>query len=163
LFNKRFEIPKDWEYAKFSDVVQVNPRTKIDAKKSFYVPMAAVNIQNGSVDNFEERNTDENSSLPKFQKNDVLFARITPSTENGKICIIEDFPEENPQINHDGFMGDYNDRFMDQSVLDFHKDAGWVEKGLYQNIIDAKKSSGKIKMNEKIIDSVMFAAIALTF
>jgi type I restriction enzyme S subunit len=93
LFKKRFEIPEDWEYPKFSDVVQVNPRTKIDSKKSFYIPMEAVNIQNGSVDNFEERNIDENPSLPKFQKNDVLFARITPSTENGKICIIEDFPD----------------------------------------------------------------------
>jgi hypothetical protein len=35
---------------------------------------------------------------------------------------------------------EYNDGFMNQSiVLDFHKDAERVQKGLYQNMIDAKQ------------------------
>jgi hypothetical protein len=35
---------------------------------------------------------------------------------------------------------DYNDGFMDQSVvLDFHRDAEDIQKGLYQNMIDAKQ------------------------
>jgi hypothetical protein len=37
---------------------------------------------------------------------------------------------------------DYNDGFMDQSiVLDFHRDAEGIQKGLYQNMIDAQKQS----------------------
>ena len=53
--------------------------------------MDAVNKETGTVNYIEERNVSENGSLPKFQKNDILFARITPSTENGKVCIIEKF------------------------------------------------------------------------
>jgi type I restriction enzyme, S subunit len=90
FFKRAFEIPGNWEYPKFSTIVEVNPRTKIHSKV-LYIPMEAVNIEKGSVDCFEERNADENTSLPKFQENDVLFARITPSTENGKVCLIENF------------------------------------------------------------------------
>lgn len=94
FFNEIFEIPPEWKYPKFSDIVYVNPKTKISSKEVCYVPMEAVSIQNGSIDYFEERSVDENSSLPKFKENDILFARITPSTENGKVCIIESFSNE---------------------------------------------------------------------
>lgn len=93
-FKRDFQIPKDWLYPKFSEVVKVNPQTKLNSKKVLYTPMDAVNIQHGSIDYFEERNIDENFGLPRFVNNDVLFARITPSTENGKICIVENFKGE---------------------------------------------------------------------
>jgi len=86
FFKRAFEIPQNWDYPKFSSVVQVNPRTKIDSEKVLYIPMDAVNIENGSVNYFEERNLNDNSSLPKFRDNDVLFARITPSTGYCYFC-----------------------------------------------------------------------------
>jgi len=40
---------------------------------------------------------------------------------------------------------EYNDGFMNQSILlDFHKDAERVQKGLYQNMIDAKKANENV-------------------
>lgn len=90
-FKGSFKIPSEWIYPKFSDVVKVNPQTKISSKQVQYVPMDAVNIQRGCIDYFEERDINENLGLPRFVNNDVLFARITPSTENGKICIVENF------------------------------------------------------------------------
>ena len=42
--------------------------------------MDAVNIRGGGVNYFEERTIEDNRSLPKFQENDILFARITPCT-----------------------------------------------------------------------------------
>lgn len=71
--------------------MKVNPITKIVSKTAPYVPMDAVDTDNPHVNYLEERNVDENSNLFKFQTNDVLFARITPSTENGKTALMENF------------------------------------------------------------------------
>jgi len=89
FFKKKFEIPNDWNYPKFSEVVKTNPLTKIDEEKCAYIPMDAVDTTHPHVNYYEERNLEDHSSLSKFQENDVLFARITPSTENGKTAIIE--------------------------------------------------------------------------
>jgi len=45
----------------------------------------------------------------------------------------------------------YNDGFMDRSIaLDFHRDAERVQKGLYQNMIDAKqKGIGNTRADSK--------------
>ena len=89
LFRKEIEIPEDWDYVKFSKVVKTNAKTEVDSKKMPFIPMDAVDTESLHVNYVEERILNGNSSLPKFQKNDILFARITPSTENGKTCIIE--------------------------------------------------------------------------
>ena len=91
FFKKEILIPYDWEYPKFSQIIQINPSTKITEKKVPYIPMDAVDVENPHVNYYEERDLDSHASLSKFQENDVLFARITPSTENGKTCIIENF------------------------------------------------------------------------
>ena len=56
--------------------------------------MDAVDVSKPHFNYFNERKISENSSLTKFQENDVLFARITPSTENGKTCIVENFKKK---------------------------------------------------------------------
>jgi len=89
FFKRRFQLPENWTYPSFSTVVLINPKTKFDTKDVAYVPMDAVNVNSGSIDYVERRNLIENSSLPKFQRNDILFARITPCIENGKIGISE--------------------------------------------------------------------------
>ena len=91
FFHRLIEIPADWDYPKFSEIVKVNPLTKIDEKLIPYLPMDAVDVEKPNFNYFEERNLSDFPSLPKFQENDVLFASITPSTENGKTCIIENF------------------------------------------------------------------------
>ena len=55
--------------------------------------MNSVNTNNSKVNYFERRKVSDTSNLPKFLENDVLFARITPSTENGKTALIENFQE----------------------------------------------------------------------
>lgn len=91
FFNNVVEIPDTWNYPKFSEVVRVNPPTKIDEKQVPYLPMDAIDVEKPHFNYFEERKLDDFSSLPKFQEHDVLFASITPSTENGKTCIVENF------------------------------------------------------------------------
>ena len=91
FFRREFEIPNDWEYPKFNEVVKTNPITKMDEELVPYIPMDSVDTSKSNFNYFEERNFSDFKSLPKFQENDVLFASITPSTENGKTCIVENF------------------------------------------------------------------------
>ena len=91
MFGKVIEIPEEWEYPKFISVVKVNPITPINAKTVCYVPMDAVNTDIGEINYFESRAILDHPSLSKFLEYDVLFARITPSTENGKTAFVENF------------------------------------------------------------------------
>jgi len=88
FFKKEFEIPSSWDYVPFSSVVKVNPTTSGTSKKINHVPMDAVNVDSPDLDYFETRPVEEVEHLQKFKQNDVLFARITPSTENGKTALI---------------------------------------------------------------------------
>ena len=94
MFGKEIEIPEEWDYPKFLIVVKTNPFTKIEKEKCPYIPMDAVDTSKSHFNYFEERNIKEHPSLTTFQENDVLFARITPSTENGKTCIVENFSKK---------------------------------------------------------------------
>ena len=93
FFNKDCDIPNSWEYPKFASLVKINPKTTTDAEFAAYVPMNAVNTNSSQVNYFERRKVSDISNLPKFLEYDVLFARITPSTENGKTALIENFQE----------------------------------------------------------------------
>ena len=90
-FEREIKIPEEWVLQKFDEVVKTNPPTKIKQNIVPYIPMDAIDTEKPSFNYFEERRLFKNSSLPKFQNNDVLFARITPSTENGKTSIVENF------------------------------------------------------------------------
>ena len=81
FFRKSFEIPEDWEYPKFHEVVKTNSLTKIDDDTVPYIPMDAVDVSKPHFNYFEERTLSENRSLAKFQENDVLFARITDALD----------------------------------------------------------------------------------
>ena len=77
-------IPEGWERTFLPDVIDVNPKTPIEkVKEIWYVPMSALSEAGMTAEtrDFERRTT---HTTVKFQKNDVLLARITPCLENGK-------------------------------------------------------------------------------
>ncbi|BAQ68702.1 type-1 restriction enzyme StySJI specificity protein HsdS [Rhodovulum sulfidophilum] len=87
------ELPKGWEHATLADVCQINPRVD---KKTFepddivaFVPMPAVEAETGRIDVSETRTFNEvKQGYTPFMKGDVLFAKITPCMENGKMAIV---------------------------------------------------------------------------
>ena len=93
FFQKNYSTPYSWEHPKFASLVKVNPRTSINTEFAPYVPMDAVNINSSAIRYFEHRKVADHSNLPRFVEHDVLFARITPSTENGKTALIEHFQD----------------------------------------------------------------------
>ena len=85
------ELPNQWEMVTFEDVVEVNPRKSVDLEPDSlvtFVPMAAVNEVTGTIVESTLRPLQEvNKGFKQFTDNDVIFAKITPSMENGKSAI----------------------------------------------------------------------------
>ena len=85
------DVPDGWMIVSFEDVVQVNPGTSSglegDMRVSF-VPMAAVSEVSGSIESAVARPLVEvRRRFRQFNNGDVIFAKITPSMENGKAAV----------------------------------------------------------------------------
>jgi type I restriction enzyme, S subunit len=75
-----------------SEAVAVNPkidRTQLaDGTQVSFVPMAAVGAADGSIDTSTVRPYVEvKKGYTHFRENDVLFAKVTPCMENGKMAV----------------------------------------------------------------------------
>ena len=84
--------PFGWLDTTVGEVSAVNPRTFLDPVEADYhvsfIPMAAVEAKTGLIDLSHVRPYDEvNKGYTRFSEGDVLFAKITPCMENGKIAI----------------------------------------------------------------------------
>ena len=88
----RKRLPPGWTEARLPDVVEINPPNpdvppEDDTPVSF-VPMAAVQVMAGGVNPSETRPwRDVRKGYKRFQDGDVLFAKITPCMENGKLAV----------------------------------------------------------------------------
>jgi type I restriction enzyme S subunit len=87
------EVPATWRRVRLGEVCEINPRLPSEAKLDddtmvSFVPMAAVSEISGEITTAEERHyQDVKKGFTPFVGNDVLFAKITPSMENGKAAI----------------------------------------------------------------------------
>lgn len=81
--------PKGWEKKKLGEVCEINPNKDIfksveDNTEISFIPMENVSI-NGYIDtSIIKKYDDVKNGYSYFIENDVLFAKITPSMENGK-------------------------------------------------------------------------------
>ena len=90
-------LPKSWCWVKLTDVVSINP--SID-KSNFrcndempFVPMSAIEAETGRIDTTERRPFAKvKTGFTSFSSGDVLFAKITPCMENGKMAIVPVLP-----------------------------------------------------------------------
>lgn len=85
-------IPSNWTWTKINEIAFVNPKNDYSDVKSnlpvTFVPMAAVDDISGSIMKPEIMSFEEaRKGHTKFLENDIIFARITPCMENGKIAI----------------------------------------------------------------------------
>lgn len=80
-------------HARLGDVAVVNPgRTRVvpDQQVAF-VPMSAVCAESGQIAEVDYRATQEiRGGYRQFSRGDILFARITPSMQNGKSAVFND-------------------------------------------------------------------------
>src|SRR3972149_5274957 len=87
------ELPKGWVKTNRGEVCAINPRMPIetlppDHTEVSFVPMAAVEEESGRLDASQIRAlAAARKGYTPFKENDVIFAKITPCMENGKIAL----------------------------------------------------------------------------
>lgn len=84
-------VPKTWENIPIGEVAEVNPRKNVELNGDdlvSFVPMAAVDEVSGTIASPIDRPYNEVSKgFTHFRNQDVIFAKITPSMENGKSAV----------------------------------------------------------------------------
>src|SRR3989338_6742336 len=90
----------DWPTKKLGEVCKVNP-TKSEIKDipddTFvsFVPMSAVSETSQRIEEKEDRKlSDVKKGYNYFRKGDILFAKITPCMENGKVVLSDNLKNE---------------------------------------------------------------------
>jgi hypothetical protein len=79
---------------KLTKVATIEPKYSLTSKSSaYFVEMADLDEVSGEIRNYAEREV-ESFGLARFKEDDILFARITPCTENGKVAIVHGLGEE---------------------------------------------------------------------
>ena len=91
--NSAGELPDSWCDAKISEVTAVNPTLDKagipDDMEISFVPMPAVQAESGVIDVSGKRKFSEvKKGFTPFREGDVLFAKITPCMENGKMAVV---------------------------------------------------------------------------
>ncbi|ASJ10037.1 hypothetical protein A3L12_01340 [Thermococcus sp. P6] len=82
------EIPEDWEVKKLGEVIFINKKPENNGDK----PIGFISMENipedGLYPKFEVKNRDNVKSGVEVPPNSLLLAKITPSFEHGKSCIV---------------------------------------------------------------------------
>ena len=87
------QLPSTWQRIRLGKICEINPRLPLelqieDDTALSFIPMSSVNEILGEITSPEERQYfDVKKGFTSFVENDVLFAKITPSMENGKTAI----------------------------------------------------------------------------
>jgi len=87
-----WELPEEWEMLPLGEVCEINPRrprlSRDDDTLTSFVPMAAVDEVQGVIADLQTRPYHRvKRGYTYFEEGDVLFAKITPSMQNGKSVI----------------------------------------------------------------------------
>ncbi len=90
-------LPDGWRWERLDDVAPVNPRRPLNAladdDEIAFVGMASVEAETGRIDVTNTRNARQvRQGFTRFAPGDVLFAKITPCMENGKVAIVPEIP-----------------------------------------------------------------------
>lgn len=86
------KVPIGWIVKPVGDksVCQLNPNYKfIKGEEYPFLPMEAIYDKFNGINYFERRKVDTSSGYARFKNGDILFAKITPCTENGKVAFVD--------------------------------------------------------------------------
>lgn len=85
-------VPKGWTVKAIGDksICKINPNYSYVKNKEYdFIPMEAIKDKFRGVDYMEKQKIGT-GSFTRFKKGDILFAKITPCSENGKVALVEE-------------------------------------------------------------------------
>lgn len=91
-------LPEEWGVVMLGTVTEFSRKPRSlninKCKKIPFIPMAYIPDEKIYISKYDLKNQNEIKSGTFFYKSDLLVAKITPSFENGKQCIINDLPTD---------------------------------------------------------------------
>lgn len=95
--NEKFgRIPLGWSLLPIghSSICEINPSYSFEKEKEYdFLPMEAIRESFGGIEAFEKKII-VSGGYTRFQNGDILFAKITPCAENGKVALVEGLTTE---------------------------------------------------------------------
>jgi type I restriction enzyme S subunit len=90
--NSNFDLPLGWERVALGDISEINPRFENKSANEdievTFVPMRCVQEMSGTLDtSITKKLSEVKKGYTSFRDYDLLFAKITPCMENGKVAI----------------------------------------------------------------------------
>src|SRR3989304_6125281 len=91
--NQYNSLPKGWIWTILEEIANINPKFKGDSLDDdmdvSFLPMKAVEERTGKIDLSRIKKISEvKKGYTPFRNSDILFAKITPCMENGKVAIV---------------------------------------------------------------------------
>ena len=98
------EVPKGWKIKPLSEMAQINPRYSLAKNEPIqFCEMAVVGNDSMSIEG-EIETREKVSGGARFKNKDIIFARITPCAENGKITIVDFLKEDSVGVGSTEFI-----------------------------------------------------------
>jgi type I restriction enzyme S subunit len=142
-------VKAEWEKGKFSDFVITKPIISLEKGKEYpFIEMEDISPGNRYVSSTKKRTFKGGGS--KFMIGDVLFARITPSLENGKIAQVKD-----PVIKGFGstefFVFRHREGILDSSFIYYLSFSEMIRKTAEKSMFGA---SGRQRADLKVVQDL---------
>lgn len=128
-----FDIPNSWEWGKIGDIMQVNPRNKLDdALEVAFVPMPMID------DGFSGKHVSDvrtwksvKSGFTHFKEGDVGVAKITPCFENRKSTIFKNLTNGyGAGTTELHILRPYASTILSEYILAYVKSSLFINKGV---------------------------------
>ena len=91
-------VPEGWGVVRLGDVAEFSRKSRSlninKCSKIPFIPMEYIPAEEIYSGEYDLKNAEEIKSGTFFFKGDLLVAKITPSFENGKQCIVDDIPTD---------------------------------------------------------------------
>ncbi len=90
--NNQASLPSSWSLTKLGEITEINPKLATELPSELeisFIPMRCVAEMSGEMDLSIIRHYKEvRTGYTHFQNGDVIFAKITPCMENGKVAVV---------------------------------------------------------------------------
>ncbi len=130
-----FEIPDSWEWSRLRDILQINPRNKLDdTLEVSFVPMPLID------DGFSGKHTADirtwksvKSGFTHFMEGDVGVAKITPCFENRKSVVFRNLTNGyGAGTTELHILRPYASTILPEYVLAYVKSSMFIDKGVQE-------------------------------